>query len=203
MQDLSAALNRIGFPRPVDLILLAGRLGMASRPLSVSALINQLESLPTEVTLNTGPLNLSGGVPVGGWATLTLQQNGTVNFTGHFHDSGFIGYNISLAMYIKDSANVLYDVTQSCHVSGTTDSGSRDFDWNSSANNEDLANNWYNMAIGNTSNWSVKVTGDWNSVLNDLVAAAGVVVSIIPLLLGGHGGSPSPGPGGDSASLPP
>jgi hypothetical protein len=55
MQDLSAALNRIGFPLPVDLILLAERLGMVSRPLSVSALINKLESLPTQVTLSTNP----------------------------------------------------------------------------------------------------------------------------------------------------
>ena len=48
-------------------------------------------SLPEQLgPFNWNPIVFGGGVPVGGWAQLTMFRNGAVNYTGHFHVSGVL-----------------------------------------------------------------------------------------------------------------
>jgi hypothetical protein len=49
------------------------------------------------------PIVFGGGVPVGGNTHLTIRQDGTYSFTGHFHDSGATEYNMALMIAVKDS----------------------------------------------------------------------------------------------------
>src|SRR5262249_37018494 len=43
--------------------------------------------MPSPIKLNR-KVTFSGGVPVGGWTSLTLYDNGTYQWSGHMHDSG-------------------------------------------------------------------------------------------------------------------
>lgn len=79
--------------------------------------------------LNTGYIAFNGGVPVGGFAQLTLFQSGNFNFNGHFHVSGAPSYNVGFAVGVRSSRGVLYTFLRSGHVAGTFEPGSRDFDW--------------------------------------------------------------------------
>jgi hypothetical protein len=75
------------------------------------------------------PIVFGGGVPVGGWSNLTVRQDGTYTFSGHFHDSGATQYNMALIWAVKDSRNIIYTFEHKGQVAGTFESGSRDDDW--------------------------------------------------------------------------
>ena len=52
---------------------------------------------------DTGSITFSDGVAVGGYANLTLYQNGAFNFSGHMHVSGAISYDHAFVFAVKDS----------------------------------------------------------------------------------------------------
>jgi hypothetical protein len=128
------------------------------------------------------PITFSGGVPVGGWAQLTLHRNGAYNFSGHFHDSGFPPYKDALVWVVKDSKNVAYVFRHRGHMGGTIGGGSRDDDWNQSGRHDALAAGWNDLLR----HWQYKASAaanlDIGPVFDIVMKGIGVVASVIAIV---------------------
>lgn len=92
------------------------------------------------------------GVPVGGNVHVTLFRDGTSVFSGHFHDSGAVGFQCAIACGIADAAGNVYTFSESGPVAGTFEVGSRDFSWNDQAPvNQEIRDHWEDLfACGGT-----------------------------------------------------
>jgi hypothetical protein len=88
-------------------------------------------SFPPQVrTMPSGEL---GADTASGSATLTIQQDGSANFQGHAHDSGFFGGQYLVAMWftdvLDDQGRTIMFVREH-DIAGTIGGGdSRDDDW--------------------------------------------------------------------------
>jgi hypothetical protein len=135
--------------------------------------------------LNTGYITFNGGVPVGGFAQLTLFQSGNFNFNGHFHVSGAPSYNVGFAVGVRSSRGVLYTFLKSGHLAGTFEPGSRDFNWSVQEFRAVLHEDWPNLAVNSTWWWSANVNWDPLAILNSvktLASTVGAVASVIALV---------------------
>jgi hypothetical protein len=146
-----------------------------------SKLVRQLDA-PAVIDINWPSIVFSGGVAVGGFAHLTIRSDGSFTFSGHFHDSGAIAYHMVLAWAVKDSRNVVYRFTFQGEVFGTFEKGSRDINWSVTQFNQQLAQNWANIAASWTAraeaSASLSLGPLWDSIINALGTAL-TVVSII------------------------
>lgn len=131
-------------------------------------------------------ITFNNGVPVGGWAHLSIRSDGTYTFSGHFHDSGATSYNMGLVWAVKDSQNIAYTFTESCRVHGTFEAGSRDCDWNDNGYNANIQNNWGSIAAGWYEQPSAAADLDILAILNSVISAIeqaiGVVSTIIAIV---------------------
>jgi hypothetical protein len=57
--------------------------------------------LPDQLDFDWNPIVFGGGVPVGGYSHVTVRKDGTYTFSGHFHDSGGLEYNMALVWAIR------------------------------------------------------------------------------------------------------
>jgi hypothetical protein len=73
----------------------------------------RLPPAPTQLDFDAPNIVFDDGTPVGGWSHVTLHQDGTYHFTGHFHDSGGTEYNMGLvwAMYPERSSRARVTTT--------------------------------------------------------------------------------------------
>jgi hypothetical protein len=94
------------------------------------------------------PLVFGYGVSVDGSSHLTIRQDGSSTFSGHVHDSGASGYNVSVVCTVEDSQNMAYTFQHSGYVYGALDSGSRDDDWTDDSQNNSIADYWADLAAG-------------------------------------------------------
>jgi hypothetical protein len=120
------------------------------------------------------------GIAVGGYSNLTLYQNGAYNFSGHFHVSGAISYDDSLAWAVKDS-NIppsIYVFAHQGRVHGTFEHGSRDDDWGKSEVLPAMAAGWAALQHGWSWNWQANLNADFGVFLDDIirVVAAGMAI---------------------------
>ena len=120
---------------------------------------------------NTGYITFNNGVPVGGFASLTLHSDGTCQFSGHFHVSGAPSYNVTFAWVIADSGGHAYTFTAHGHLAGTFESGSRDYDWNVTVNNPAVAANWAELVAAWRWQWTASVQWDVAATLQDTIDA--------------------------------
>jgi hypothetical protein len=139
-------------------------------------------ALPQHLDFSWTPIVFGGGVPVGGWSNLTVRQDGTYTFSGHFHDSGATEYNMALVWAVKDSQNKVYTFKHTGHVSGTFEPGSRDDDWSIDGQNDTLAQNWANIAAANFGSASANASGDLTTLMNEILGAVGVVLGVISIV---------------------
>lgn len=131
---------------------------------------------------NTGSIVFNGGVPVGGWAQLIVRSDGSYTFTGHYHDSGATSYNVQFAWAIADGNGRAYTFRANGHCAGTFESGSRDFDWNNSGTNPELAAHFGDLNAQYHWHWNASANWDIGALVDSVIAAvkaAGVVVSTI------------------------
>ena len=128
------------------------------------------------------PIVFGGGVPVGGWAQLTMFRNGAVNFTGHFHVSGAPSYDITCTFAVRASDGTVYTFTKTGRVHGTFEAGSRDFDWGDNPTNTAVGAGWGNLAAG----WSWQARAganvDVGALIGSAVQAVGQVASVIAII---------------------
>lgn len=135
--------------------------------------------------LNTGYITFSGGVPVGGYAQLTLFQSGHFNFNGHFHVSGAPSYNVGFAVGVRSQRGVLYTFLRSGHLAGTFEPGSRDFNWSVQELRDVVREDWADISVGSTWWWNAKVNWDPLAILSTIKTLAetvGAVGSVVALL---------------------
>ena len=135
--------------------------------------------------LNTGYIAFNGGVPVGGFAQLTLFQSGNFNFNGHFHVSGAPSYNVGFAVGVRSSRGVLYTFLKSGHLAGTFEPGSRDFDWSVQEFRAVIREDWPNLAVNSTWWWNARVNWDPLAIVSSvktLASTVGAVASVVALV---------------------
>jgi hypothetical protein len=138
------AVNRKRMPafNPGSLRDLALKLGM-SVPVSLLDLPKTLnELLPAGVTYDSGRF-ASGNVHAS--ATLYLQSDGGMSFSGQVHESGVVGDNFVLAMALLDvkdaSGNTLVFVHQDTIV-GQLNVGFSEKEWHEPGFNQLVKDNW-------------------------------------------------------------
>ena len=132
---------------------------------------------------NWPSITFDNGVPVGGYASLSIRSDGTYSFSGHFHDSGATSYNMGLVWAVKDAQNVLYTFQEECRTHGTFESGSRDCDWNYNGYNANIQNNWGNIAASWYEQASATASLDILALLNSLIAAIKTAVGVISTII--------------------
>jgi hypothetical protein len=132
--------------------------------------------------LNWNPIVFGGGVPVGGWAQLTLFRSGAVNFTGHFHDSGGTSYDVTCTFAVRAGDGNVFTFTKSGRVHGTFEAGSRDFDWGENPSNTAVGADWPNLA----SSWSWHANAganvDIGALVDSTVKAVGQAATVIAII---------------------
>ena len=132
----------------------------------------------------TGNISYPSGVPVGGYASLTLRSDGTYEFTGHFHDSGAPSYDDHFAWGVRASDGFAFTFAHRGHMAGTFEAGSRDDDWNVTGYNTDIAAHWdalqgWNWQWRADVNWDV--VGDLTRII-DALKQVGQVVAVIAVV---------------------
>ena len=124
--------------------------------------------------------NHIGVSSVGGWAQLIITSSGSFHFSGHLHNSGFVGLACTVGCAIKvpgtDEAVVR---TFSANVGGTTSLDSRDEDWSEEGYEVKVRAYWDKLR-GDT---SMAVTtdatlGGWELVTLILLPLVGAAVAI-------------------------
>jgi hypothetical protein len=139
--------------------------------------------LPADLHFDVDSITFDGGVPVGGFAHLTLRQDGSYTFSGHFHDSGAVEFNVSLVWAIKDTANQVYTFQQSGHVAGTFEPGSRDFDWSLDGRNDAIAQSWPALASGARSVLKASTNLDLVNLTSEVIGVAGLVLGVVGIVI--------------------
>jgi hypothetical protein len=142
-----------------------------------------LGGVPSEISFHANSIVFPEGIPVGGFADITLKQDGSVAYNFHFHDSGLPSYNVGSVWAVKDVAGRLYTVAVSGHTAGTGEAGSRNFDANNTVVNASVAQNWPAIACGlakTTCNSRVDI--DLDAIINDIKQAVGYIVQVIAIV---------------------
>lgn len=145
--------------------------------------VNEWIPLPERLDFDWSPIGFRTGVAAGGWAHLTLHQNGSYLFTGHFHDSGAIEYNLSLALAVQGGNGLAYTFNHSGHVAGTFESGSRDDDWTNEGQRSELAADWANIVAASRAAGQAAATSDLSNLINAVVGALGTVLGIVAIVI--------------------
>ena len=140
-------------------------------------------TLPTQLgPFNSGTITFDNGVPVGGWMTLALFEDGTYSFSGHFHDSGAPSYDVDAVWVIVSSSGKAFTFEVKGHMNGTFESGSRDYDFAQNGQNDQLKDAWADLCAGYTWRWSAYVNWDVQAAVDDVVNAlkvAGTVIGVV------------------------
>lgn len=129
------------------------------------------------MTFDTGPISFDDG-----WAELTVSQDGSYRFRGHFHDSHPWSENDKLEFGLLSTAGILYTFDHSGHMAGTFESGSRSGDWDDSGTDPRIAAYWGDLE-GCRWAWAANVNADWNCIISQVENAAGLVVGVVGIVV--------------------
>ena len=141
------------------------------------------QNIPTILDFDFNPIVFGGGVPVGGSSHLTIRQDGSFTFSGHFHDSGATEYNVALVWAVKDFQNQVYTFQHAGHVSGTFESGSRDDDWRIDSRDDRIAQNWLYLTAGSNGAAKADATIDVMNLTNSLIGTLGTVLGVVAIIV--------------------
>jgi hypothetical protein len=139
--------------------------------------------LPNQLDFGFNPIVFGTGIPVGGFAHLTIHSDGTYNFTGHFHDSGADEFNTALAWVVKDFLSHGYSFAHSGHVAGTFESGSRNDDWNNDGQNDAIKDNWFAIAAADSASAKAEVNADLTNLINTVIGIAGTTLGVVAIII--------------------
>jgi hypothetical protein len=139
--------------------------------------------LPGALDFDFNPIVFGGGTPVGGNAHVTVRQDGSFLFSGHFHDSGAPDFNDAIVVAIKDSQNIVYTFQHTAHMSGTFSSGSRDDDGRIDSRDDRLSNNWGYIATGSSGRARSTTSADITNIVNGLIGSLGTVLGVVGIVV--------------------
>ncbi len=77
----------------------------------------------------SAPIKSGGLAALGGWFTMTVNQDGSVRWQGHAHDSGADGYTFGISALLRPPSGRVIAFAHTGHVGGTFTPGSRDHNW--------------------------------------------------------------------------
>jgi hypothetical protein len=137
-----------------------------------------------QIVLSSGSITFGGGVPVGGWANVSVFPDGSYNFNGHFHDSGFPDYNVSVLFALRSSIGQVFTFGTSGHMCGTDPfcTDSRDFDFNLQGNNSAIVSAWDDLSISYSSECSARVALDFATLWNNIKSSIGAIQSVVSVV---------------------
>lgn len=133
-----------------------------------------------QIALQTGPIVFGGGVPVGGWSNLTLSPDGTFDFTGHFHNSGFVGFDASVGWVLKSATGTAFTWAAGGGMGGL--GGDRDFNWNNAGKNAAIADAWDDLSAGCSWAWRAQAGIDFLNIIKELESVVGTIVQVIAVV---------------------
>ncbi|MET7354648.1 hypothetical protein [Streptomyces mirabilis] len=138
--------------------------------------------LPTDVVLSNNNVTFSGGVPVGGWYSLSVFPSGSYNYSGHMHDSGGTSYNYGGVCVMRFNNGTAFVFQTAGHMAGTFEPGSRNYDWNASGSRQSIRDAWRASNGGWNARCSKTVKLDLASLANSTVQAVGYVSKVIAIV---------------------
>jgi hypothetical protein len=125
----------------------------------------------------------NNGVPVGGYADLTLYGDGEYTFSGHFHDSGFPSYDTGFVWVFRTSTGTAFTFSDTGNVEGTINPfGSRDHNWSSSGTNPALQAAWHDVQQGYNWQWEAKSSLDIGGMFNEIKTVIGYISTVIAVV---------------------
>lgn len=133
------------------------------------------------VVANTGSIVFHNGVPVSGWAGLSLFPDGKYNFSGHFHDAGFPSYHYALVWMVRSQRGTAFVWQRNRRLHGTIEPGERHDHWNESGRHGEIAKAWNELAAGYAWHWEAAVNLEVRELIEQAEAALGIVREVIEL----------------------
>lgn len=141
--------------------------------------------VPQVLDFDFNPIVFADGVPVGGRSHLTIREDGSYSFSGHFHDSGASSHNVAAAWGVRDSQSIVYGFAHGGHVAGTFEPGSRNHDWGIDQRDDRIASNWAYIGAGASGHGDARADLDLSSVgsmIDTIVKVFGVASQVIKVV---------------------
>jgi uncharacterized protein with LGFP repeats len=138
-------------------------------------------SLPDHLDFHQD-FTFGSGIAAGGSLKFTIFSNGNIQFSGHFHDSGALAYNYSVASVLKDADNQAYWLGHTGSISGTFESGSRDDDWFQNGTNQLVAEGWRPIVASAFLRSDAHISADLGALIANILAGIGAATGVIALL---------------------
>jgi hypothetical protein len=135
-------------------------------------------ALPDRIVLNWPSLTFSGGTPVGGYANLTLFQNGNVAYSGHLHDSGFPNYSTQVVCGAVSADGVAFAAVHSGSLTGSSGGSQGNDDWNQTTTNAEITSDWANLVRSHPSSCTMQVNANVSQVVQSLVQDLNTAASL-------------------------
>ena len=141
-----------------------------------------------QLDYTVSPVVPDAGGRAGGFAHLTIRQDGSYVFSGHLHGSGATSCGPSLVLVVKDALHRAYTFAHA-------GSGSRGDDWSVSGADAAISANWASL-VGGTGAARAAAGQDIASPGDAVLAALGIVAEVIPVagMAFGKQGRALPGP---------
>lgn len=137
--------------------------------------------LPAQVVINRN-VTFGGGVPVGGWYSLSVFPSGSYNYSGHMHDSGAPSYNFAGVCVVRFTNGTAFVFETGGRMHGTFESGSRDYNWNTSGARQSIRDAWESSGGGWNARCSNRVNVDVGALVDSTVQAVGYVAKVIAIV---------------------
>jgi hypothetical protein len=124
-------------------------------------------------------ITFADGTPVGGYADLVINQDGSAQMSGHMHDSGFPNYQCGVAWAIVDGTGSVYTFGAQGNLQGTEVifSPNKDWDWYKAGWNGNIAARWRQFSAARPY-WMASCNLDVPSLFKDLLGAIGIVTTV-------------------------
>lgn len=138
----------------------------------------------SRITYRIPHIGFANGDPVGGGPiTLTVNRNGSYNFSGHFHSAAAIVNPVAE----KTSIVIALKSANGAHVYTFADSGSvsmsdRNHPWTQSGVNAELSSGWADLERGFQIQWNASTRADLAKVWADLQAAIGAAQKVVAVV---------------------
>ncbi|KMS79386.1 MULTISPECIES: hypothetical protein [Streptomyces] len=137
--------------------------------------------LPTQVILGRN-VTFGGGVPVGGWYSLSVYPSGSYSYSGHMHDSGAPSYNFAGVCVVRFSNGTAFVFQTAGRMHGTFESGSRDYNWSRSNTRRAIRDAWRDSGGGWNARCTNKVNVNLGSLVDSTIQAVGYAAKVIAIV---------------------